>query len=419
MGREISGRRIIGGGPSGAGGFIGEGTISESLNMKITQSSLRMGENSVLEFKTESVRAESIAKEIVAFANTDGGTLLIGVADDGTVQGVSDRKVEQRIVQICRNTVQPSLIPKFEFLEIEGAMVLSVDIPKGPNRPYKVKTNGKFYIRAGSSSVEPTNEELVRLFQNGDLVHFEIKPVHGAGIADLNRSYLEEYLTAYRAIDDPTVSEEEFRQVLYNLHLLERSNGDVVPTIAGMVLFGKNPVRYLPQTGVKAACFDGEDEAAELIEMKEFNGAVRDVLEGLLRFAERNSRTGVRFDAGEVHRTDIEQYPSAIVRELIANAIAHRDYAIWGAAVRLFVFRGRLEIRSPGSLPDTLTVERMKAGVSYHRNPIIMQTLKDYGFVEKIGRGILRSNRRLRQMGRKEIAFENLGVELRAVLYDR
>ncbi len=386
---------------------------------RITKETLRMGESSVLEFKAEKARGESIAKGIVAFANTDGGTLLVGVRDDGTVEGVRDRRVEQRVVQICRNNIVPSLIPRFAFTEIDGETVLAVEVPRGPDRPYRVKTSGKFYIRAGSSSLEPTNEELVRLFQNGDLVHFEVKPVHGARPNDLNRSYLEEYLHRYRSIDDPVETEEEFLGILRNLHLLESANGEEIPTIAGMILFGKDPARFLPQTGVKAVCFDGGDEAADILEMKEFTGAVRDVMDGSLRFADRHSRTGVRFDADEVRRTDLEQYPAAIVRELIANAVAHRDYAVWGATIRLFVFDGRLEVRSPGTLPDTLTVDRVKAGVSYHRNPIIMQTLKDYGFVEKIGRGILRSNRRLREMGRREIEFVDLGVELRAVLHDR
>lgn len=386
--------------------------------MKITKKSLRMGENSVLEFKTEQIHNNSIAKEMVAFANTEGGMLLIGVRDDGSVEGISDRKVEERVVQICRNNIAPSLIPKIEFIEIYGKMVLVVETPKGPNRPYKVKASGKFYIRAGSSSVEPTSEELVRLFQNGDLIHFEIKPVHGATLMALNRTYIDEYLTQYRFIDEPITTEDELRQILHNLNLLDMSNDQETPTIAGMVLFGKNPVRYLPQAGVRAVCFDGKDESDDILEMKEFYGAVRDLMEGLLQFVHRHSITRVQFDEEEVRRTDIEQYPTNIARELIANAIAHRDYAIWGATIRLFIFKHRLEVRSPGGLPDTLTIARIKAGVSYHRNPIIMQTLKDYMFVEKIGRGIFRSNRRLRQMGRREIEFNDLDVELRAILHD-
>lgn len=131
---------------------------------RVTKNTLRMGESSVLGFKAEKARGESIAKGIVAFANTDGGTLLVGVRDDGTVEGVRDRRVEQRVVRICRNNIVPSLIPMFAFTEIDGETVLAVEVPRGPNRPYRVKTSGKFYIRAGSSSLEPTNEELVQLF---------------------------------------------------------------------------------------------------------------------------------------------------------------------------------------------------------------------------------------------------------------
>lgn len=107
------------------------------------------------------------------------------------------------------------------------------------------------------------------------------------------------------------------------------------------------------------------------MELKEFSGAVTEVMEGLLRFVERNSRTDVTFENG-VKRNDLEQYPAPIVRELIANAIAHRDYSIWGASNRLMIFSDRLEMRSPGTLPNTITVERMIMGVSYYRNPIIM-----------------------------------------------
>ena len=123
---------------------------------------IRMGESSVLEFKTEEVHNDSIAKEVVAFSNFMGGKLLVGVRDDGSIIGTTNRKVEERIVQVCRNNVTPSVLPRTEFMDVEGKEILVVGIPKGSNRSYKVRTTGKFYVRAGSSSVEPTNEELAR-----------------------------------------------------------------------------------------------------------------------------------------------------------------------------------------------------------------------------------------------------------------
>jgi len=375
-----------------------------------------MGESSTIEFKTEDVHNNSIAKEVAAFANFLGGKLLVGVGDDGRVTGVSDRKIEQRIVQICRNNIIPSLIPQVEFAEVEGKTILVVTIPKGSSKPYKVRTTGKFYIRAGSSSVEPTNEELARFFQNGELIHYEIKPVHGASIKDLNKGYLNQYLREFRGIDENFETEEEFLQALYNLNLLTRINGEYAPTIAGMILFGNNPKKFLPQSIAQAVCFSGEDESSDIIEMKESAGSVTEVMEGLLRFAERNSRTKVDFQAG-IKRKDMEQYPATIVRELIANAIAHRDYSVWGACNRLYIFADRLEMRSPGRLPNTITIESMKMGVSYHRNPIIIQTLKDYGYVEKIGRGIIKCNRKLRDFARRELEILELEEEIRVVLY--
>ena len=374
---------------------------------------IRMGESSVLEFKTEEVHNDSIAKEVVAFSNFMGGKLLVGVRDDGSIIGTTNRKVEERIVQICRNNVTPSVLPRTEFMDVEGKEILVLEIPKGSNRPYKVNTTGKFYIRAGSSSVEPTNEELARLFQNGEMVHYETKPVHGACVNDLNRGYLNRYMSEIRQIDE--FPDEAYPQILDNLNLVARVNGDDVPNIAGLVLFGNNPKKFLPQSICQAVCFEGRDESTDIVELKEFSGAVTEVMEGLLRFVDRNSRTDVVFENG-VKRNDLEQYPTSIVRELIANAIAHRDYSIWGAFNRLMVFSDRLEMRSPGTLPNTITVDRMIMGVSYYRNPIIMQVLKDFGYVESIGRGIIRCNRKLKALNRKELEINDLGAELRVVV---
>jgi ATP-dependent DNA helicase RecG len=375
---------------------------------------IRMGESSVLEFKAEDVHNDSIAKEVAAFSNFMGGRLLVGVGDDGSIVGTTDRKVEERIVQICRNNVTPSVLPRTEFVEIDGREILVVEIPKGLNKPYRVKTTGKFYVRAGSSSVEPTNEELARLFQDGEMIHYETKPVYGAGVNDLNRGYLNQYLREFRRIDE--FPEEAYPQVLENLNLAARVNGDCVPTIAGLILFGTNPKKFLPQSICQAVCFKGTDESTDIVELKEFSGAVTEVMEGLLRFVERNSRTEVAFENG-IKRNDLEQYPGPIVRELMANAIAHRDYSIWGAFNRLMIFNDRLEMRSPGTLPNTITVERMRWGVSYYRNPIIMQTLKDFGYVESIGRGIIRCNRQLKALNRKELEIVDLGAELRVVVW--
>lgn len=374
---------------------------------------IRMGESSVIEFKTEEVHNDSIAKEVAAFSNFMGGKLLVGVGDDGSIIGTTNRKVEERIVQICRNNIAPSVLPRTEFMDIDGKEILVVEIPKGSNRPYKVKTTGNFYIRAGSSSVEPTNEELVRLFQNGKMIHYETKPVHGACVNDLNRGYLNRYMREFRQIDE--FPDEAYPQVLDNLNLVARVNGDYVPNIAGIVLFGNNPKQFLPQSICQAACFKGIDESTDIVELKEFSGAMTEVMEGLLRFVERNSRTDVAFENG-IKRNDLEQYPAPIVRELIANAIAHRDYSIWGAFNRLMIFSDRLEMRSPGTLPNTITVERMMMGVSYYRNPIIMQVLKDFGYVESIGRGIIRCNRKLKALSRKELEIVDLGAELRVTV---
>ncbi|MEZ4526511.1 MAG: hypothetical protein R2941_11385 [Desulfobacterales bacterium] len=160
---------------------------------------------------------------------------------------------------------------------MENRQNLHVSIPKGANRPYRVRSSGKFYIRAGSSSVEPGTEELARLFQNGELLHYELKPVCGAGIGELNHSYIKTYLREHRLMDDIPESEHGFLQILVNLNFLAQKDSEFVPTVAGLILFGNAPEKFLPQCGIRAAAFSGDDEADEMVELKEFDsGSNRD-----------------------------------------------------------------------------------------------------------------------------------------------
>lgn len=159
---------------------------------------IRNGENSLVEFKNEQAHPDSLAKAVVAFANMQGGTLLIGVEDDGRVSGVSSKDVEKRLITICRNNITPPIISIIRSVQIEGKTVYQVMIEKGVHKPYKVKTSNKFYIRAGSVSVEPTNEELIRLFQNGQQLHFEVGSVPGTSVADVDLLRFKVYCQDFR-----------------------------------------------------------------------------------------------------------------------------------------------------------------------------------------------------------------------------
>ncbi len=147
---------------------------------------IRNGENSRTEFKTADFRNDSMAKEIAAFSNMSGGEIFIGISDSGMIEGIEDKRLEERVIQICRNNIIPPVIPEISFIHAEGKKILHIAVEKGKFKPFKVRASNKYYIRAGSVSIEPTNEELIRLFQDGSQFHFEASRLPGTNIDNID-----------------------------------------------------------------------------------------------------------------------------------------------------------------------------------------------------------------------------------------
>lgn len=344
---------------------------------------IRSGEDSAVEFKSAEFRNESFAKEIVAFSNMSGGSIFIGVEDDGTVSGVPANGIEERVINICRNLIEPSLIPEiYSHLAASGEKVLEVRIPKGTFKPYKVKSTNRFYVRVGSVSIEPSTQELVRLLQSGGVYHFEVTSLPGTSITDIDLLRFRIYCERYRKIefDEPMVN-----QLLLNWQLIDRYGQC---TITGALFFGIEITRLLPQAGVQLFRFAGHDRTGAIIDQREINESIPEVIDGAVKFIQENSSVRSFFPADSIRRIDIAQYDLFAVRELVVNAFCHRDWSILGQRIRLSLFDDRLEIFSPGPLPNTLSLENALAGVSYYRNPNIAQLCKDYELAEKAGRGL-------------------------------
>jgi len=229
---------------------------------------IHQGENTSVEFKTQEVRAEGLAKEIAAFANTDGGIILIGVADNKTIQGVSDEKnYEEWIANIARNNLIPSIRTDFSLITIEGEKIAVVLVPKGKDKPYQTK-NGKYYIRVGSTNRITTQTELLRLFQATGYFHYDLTPIFGTGLKDLNLSKLDDYFKRYN-LDFSTENENQKTIFLQNTDILT-VNGET--TIAGLLIFGINPSRHLYQNGISFARIRGKTMNEELLDKQNIDG---------------------------------------------------------------------------------------------------------------------------------------------------
>ena len=391
------------------------------------------GENSLIEFKTEKVDNAKLAKEMVAFANYRGGTLLIGVADDGQIEGITAPRLEQRIMNIASSSIHPAIIPLYYEIFIKtDKKIAVVEIEQGINKPYGYTREGKthYYIRFGSESRIATREQLQRLFQASGSVHFELKPVYGSSIADLDMELVENFCFYHRHIDLSSLAKDEQINFLINMQLLTLEENKTCATVAGLLLFGRDPKRFLYQAGISVVKYKGIEKSYDYVKReirkpaisKQDKNTLKIMVEGSIDDAVRFVSEQIPQQAGlQGARREVQYaYPMESVREAIVNAVAHRDYTIAGADISVDIFDDRLEIKSPGKIPNTLTIEKMKIGTKYYRNQLLVDYLAEAGYMDKNSLGIpLKILKLCHEYTGKEPLLEEVADELQVVLYPR
>lgn len=371
---------------------------------------IRNGESSGVEFKRDDVHSRDLAKELCALANFEGGHLLLGVEDDGTISGLTKTAAEAEsvIMNICRGDVmRPPLTPYWETVELDGNVVAIISLPADlPDKPYEAKRGKAWqvYIRRGTTSVEASREEKIRLYQGSGLLRYDIRPVSGTSLADLDLQRLRAYFEIVREQSSATTP-EEWEQLLVNTDFMIEDRGRNVVNVGGILLFGNNPHRWLPQAGIRALAYQGDERDYTTREDAEFQGAIvpllnekhemvdHGVIDQAIEFVNRNMGHSAELDGGR--RKDITEYPMEAVREAIVNAVVHRDYTIAVTDIEVALFSNRLEIISPGRLPNTVTVEKMINGYRASRNELIKEVLRDYNYVDARGLGVPRKIVRL------------------------
>ena len=371
---------------------------------------IAQGENSSVEFKSADVRTESFARECVAFSNMSGGTILIGIEDDGTVTGLqSNRNYEEWIANVARNNLTPPVNLVYTEIIIQKKKVGLVHVPKGKDKPYQ-DVSGKFYVRVGSTNRIASLNELMRLFQQGGLFHYDLTGILGTSIAHLNSSKLDDYFNRY-GVDFLNEQEEERTRLLENTDILT-ADGEV--TIAGMLIFGLHPQRYLPNASISFACYQGADIAEELHDKQVIEGTLDIQIDTTFAVLRNHVQKASTIQGAK--RVETEGYPDVVYRELIVNACIHRNYSITGSRIRIFLFSDRIEFMSPGRLPNTITIDKLKAGVSYSINPVLLKFMENLRYIDKLGRGLPMVYQAARKLNR-EVQFEEVGDEFKVTLY--
>ncbi len=387
---------------------------------------IRNGENSGIDFKRDGVPADGLAKVAAAFLNLEGGRILIGVEDDGAVSGLTrDRTAaEEWVMQVLRDNVQPPVIPFWETVVWDDAKVVGVvTLPAdAPDKPYKVKRGSGAWVtpvRVGTTTRDASREEEARLYMQSGHLQYDRKPVSGSTLDDLDLRRLVDYFRNFRRQACPEAEDHEaWSRLLVNTELMAQDRGRAVPSVAGLLLFGTKPKRFLPHAGISAAAYVGDtkDYAARsrdtmhgpLVSLfpnpgnaaaepqrlpRTFGEGViateAGVIEQALDFVRRHIDVSASVDEGG-RRQEQWDYPLEALRETIVNAVAHRDYTIGVMDIELSVFSDRIEVISPGRLPNTVTVEKMRAGYRASRNELIKEVLRDYRYIEATGLGVPR-----------------------------
>ena len=370
---------------------------------------LSRGEDSRQQFKTDMNNADALAAEIVAFSNTAGGRIFIGVNDDGSVRGLSGADVARLnmlIANVASQVVRPAVNPLTENVPHPAGTVLVLSIAEGINKPYMDK-NGVIWVKNGSDKRRATSrEELQRLFQQAGLVHADETPVAGLSAGDVDMPYFETFFE--QQFGEPLAQHNQpLPQLLTNMNLMNQGQLNV----AGGLLFAKSPHYALPAFIVKAVAFVGtqiEDE--RYIDSRDIAGKLADVFQQTLGFIIANTRAA----QGEqgFNSQGQPEIPRIVWEELVANALIHRDYFV-SAPIRVLVFADRVEIISPGHLPNNLTIENIKAGNSNMRNPILASFAAKLLPYRGLGSGLLRS---LRAWPQIELIDDRAGNLFKAIV---
>ena len=361
--------------------------------MKVADA-IAQGEGPRVDFKRDLSSRKSVLKDIVAFANTAGGVVVVGIDDDGSVVGVADPlREEERLSSSISDGIEPQLLPEIYAASYGEHELLVVEVAHHP-APFHLRAEGPeqgVYVRLGSTSRRADAEMLAELRRQAAGESFDLLARPGVVLADLDKIRLKD---AFEGHDVPIRSAK-----LEALGVSTRYQGKVVATNAGVILFGQDAVRrrYFRDARVEGARFAGSSRAADIEDLFDPDEelTVLEAVDAAERFIRRNTRQAEPIPAGRLQRQPLPEYSSVMIRELLINAVAHTDYSKSGETIKAFVYDDRIEIHNPGPMLPGTTTDDIREGRSKIRN-----------------RGIAGVLRRIRYMERFGTAWEKIGQEV-------
>ena len=353
----------------------------------------KQGQGDTVAFEVETVALNRLAETLAAFANADGGIVLLGVdPNSSVVRGV--REIDEaidRALAACSKCEPPLVLPRPEQATLEEKPIVFVQVPAGLPHAYGLR--GRFITRSGKKNVPLGPRQLRQLLRERGEANFEALPAPGATLDDLDGTLVLKYAAQF--LGEPNPKKEDVLDLLYRRNCITKDGNTWRPTTSGYLLFGRVPQRSFPSAEILLARYAGKQMSDEFLR-EIVQGALPEQIRRVENWLAANMRKGSRIDGLE--RQDRTEYPMPAVREAIVNAVAHRDYAIRGDEIRVLLFSDRIEVYSPGRLPGHVTVDNI-VDERFSRNEVIAQVLADLGFIERLGYGIDRMIRLMREWG--------------------
>lgn len=373
---------------------------------------IKCGETSHVQFKLKFTTQNQIAQEIIAFANSGGGEILFGIEDKtGSIVGLTYEELQdyaRMLGNTANDSVRPTIYIQTDVAEIEGKLILIAQIAEGRNKPYK-DLSGNIWVKQGSDKRRVTeNSEILSLFQDSGLYQADEASVSNATIDALSDKALSRF---FENVYHKKISEFGVPQgrLLQNLHITD-TNGRL--TLAGLLFFGENPQQYIPTFVIKAVWFYGNSiSGTEYHDSRDIEGTIPEMYDEGLRWLKsclwREQKGQSINSIGQL------EIPELVLEELLQNALVHIDL-LKPAAIRIYVFEDRIEIVNPGCLAGRQTVEQVKLGNSFSRNPHLANFCAKTMPYRGLGSGIPRA---LSADNNIELIDDKEGNQFTAIVY--
>jgi ATP-dependent DNA helicase RecG len=367
-------------------------------------------EGKTLEFKRDLSSTENILKTLTAFANSAGGTLLIGVEDGGRrVRGVTDvLKEEERLASLLTDGISPRLMPEIEILAYRKLQLLAVVVHPSSLRPHFVAKMGPeagTYVRVGSTNRRADPELAHELRREARLEAFDEQAVPGRNSEAIDFRVASEFFKPVRKLKTAD---------LQTLKITVANQGRQMASVGGLLLFGKDRFKDFPDAYVQAGAFAGKDKT-KITDTHEFREPLPGLVEPVLAFVSRQLRQGLEIKGAQ--SAEVFELPPVALREALVNALVHADYSQKGAPIRVAVFDDRIEFENPGLLPFGMTPEDAFRGVSKVRNRVLARVFKELRYIEQWGSGLQRAMDACVGLGLRAPVLEELGSKVRLTLH--